>query len=335
MAQPLAKTPPPERRAGSPAYSPGGGSQQCSSGGSGRGPRRFAEKRSWSAASDAALVELVAAFGGPYAELSWTGIARRFSAECEERTGKQCRERFQNHLHPDVKKGGWTREEDARILELQAEMGNAWARMVPFLPGRSDNSIKNRFWSFQRSRVRDGEPLLSPRGASPRGASPYSPKNSRANSQANSRANSPAGCYTGFGAKSPMGFGAARRLSTTPVPMPHAPGEDEVVYQNLYTPGRTVNGFPPLGPPLGGPVHALSNSSSAASSPTAHQFRPILTPEPLLLGLAGDKGEPGKVDRRRNVTPPPVVSVTEITDEDIAASTIIFNWPREKGAAVR
>ncbi|GMI36880.1 hypothetical protein TeGR_g4217 [Tetraparma gracilis] len=154
-AQPLAKTPPPERRAGSPAYTPGGGSGQCSSGGSGRGPRRFAEKRSWSAASDLALVELVAAFGGP------------------------------------------------------------------------DNSIKNRFWSFQRSRVRDGEPLLSPRGASP-----YSPKNSRANSQANSRANSPAG----FGAKSPMGFGAARRLSTTPVPMPHAPGEDEVVYQNLHGP---------------------------------------------------------------------------------------------------
>ncbi|GMI51329.1 hypothetical protein TeGR_g553, partial [Tetraparma gracilis] len=208
----------------------------------------------WSAASDLALVELVAAFGGPHAELSWTGIAWRFSAECEERTGKQCRERFQNHLHPDVKKGGRTREEDARILELQAEMGNAWARMVPFLPGRSDNSIKNRFWRFQRSRVRDGEPLLSPRGASPRGSPKNSRANSQANSQANSRANSPAGCYTGFGAKSPMGFGAVRRLSTTPVPMPHAPGEDEVVYQNLHTPGRTVNGFPPLGPPLGGPV---------------------------------------------------------------------------------
>ena len=40
------------------------------------------------------------------------------------------------------------------IRRLQQELGNQWAKMVRYLPGRSDNSIKNRFWSFQRSKVR-------------------------------------------------------------------------------------------------------------------------------------------------------------------------------------
>jgi len=40
------------------------------------------------------------------------------------RSGKQCRERWVNHLKPEVKKGGWTHEEDELILQKQAELGN-------------------------------------------------------------------------------------------------------------------------------------------------------------------------------------------------------------------
>ena len=38
------------------------------------------------------------------------------------RTGKQCRERYHNHLQPAVKKGEWSEEEDRLIIEMQAKL---------------------------------------------------------------------------------------------------------------------------------------------------------------------------------------------------------------------
>ena len=45
---------------------------------------------------------------------SWSLIARQF----EGRLGKQCRERWYNHLNPDIVKTAWTEEEDQRIIEV-------------------------------------------------------------------------------------------------------------------------------------------------------------------------------------------------------------------------
>jgi hypothetical protein len=46
--------------------------------------------------------------------------------------GKQCRERWFNHLDPAVRKGDWTVEEDRLIWEKQQEIGNKWcAAMYP------------------------------------------------------------------------------------------------------------------------------------------------------------------------------------------------------------
>lgn len=48
----------------------------------------------------------------------------------------QCRERWLNHLDPNLKKGEWSKEEDAILLEAQAKWGNAWTRIAELLPGR-------------------------------------------------------------------------------------------------------------------------------------------------------------------------------------------------------
>lgn len=70
------------------------------------------------------------------------------------RTGKQCRERFHNHLDVGIKKGDWTEEEDRIILVLQREIGNQWAKITKLLPGRTDNAVKNRFHATERAKSR-------------------------------------------------------------------------------------------------------------------------------------------------------------------------------------
>jgi hypothetical protein len=41
-----------------------------------------------------------------------------------DRTGKQCRERWYQHLRPGLVKGNWTAQEDALITQLQSKHGN-------------------------------------------------------------------------------------------------------------------------------------------------------------------------------------------------------------------
>jgi hypothetical protein len=49
----------------------------------------------------------------------WSEIAARIPG----RIGKQCRERWFNHLDPNIKKGGWSPEEDRILEEQQAKIG--------------------------------------------------------------------------------------------------------------------------------------------------------------------------------------------------------------------
>jgi len=100
-------------------------------------------KKTWSPEEDVALVHLVDIHGAN----NWTLIAQELGGK----RSKQCRERYHNHLQSNIKKGGWTDEEEEKIFELHNIYGNQWAKIAEHFPSRTDNSIKNRYNSMMRS----------------------------------------------------------------------------------------------------------------------------------------------------------------------------------------
>ncbi|KAL1558068.1 transcription factor MYB59-like isoform X1 [Salvia divinorum] len=105
-------------------------------------------KGPWAEEEDVQLVFYVNLFG----DRRWDFVAKVSGLK---RTGKSCRLRWVNYLHPGLKRGKMTPNEERLVVELQSKWGNRWSRIARRLPGRTDNEIKNYWRTHMRKKAQE------------------------------------------------------------------------------------------------------------------------------------------------------------------------------------
>ncbi|KAL8208122.1 hypothetical protein R6Q57_007534 [Mikania cordata] len=112
------------------------------------------KKGAWSEDEDNKLRAYIQRYG----HWNW-GLLPKFAGL--SRSGKSCRLRWVNYLRPDIKHGNFTKEEDELIVEFHQKLGNKWSEMAAYMPGRSDNEIKNRWHTHLKKQAKKDQDFVS------------------------------------------------------------------------------------------------------------------------------------------------------------------------------
>jgi hypothetical protein len=121
-------------------------------------PKKLRVPVKWTPEADAALLSTVqmvpvnSKTGLPH----WAEIEKHSDMAGFNKSSKQCRERYMNHLGPGTKKGDWLKSEDLQIISLQTLHGNKWSYIGSLMPGRAEMSVNNRYATISNKLKRYG-----------------------------------------------------------------------------------------------------------------------------------------------------------------------------------
>lgn len=97
---------------------------------------RAVTKRHFTEREDIKLSKLVQRIG--------TKDWKKISKQMKDRSARQCRDRWEKFLAPDLNRGPFNSEEDNIIIEKYNQLGPQWVKIASFLSQRSDVAVKAR-----------------------------------------------------------------------------------------------------------------------------------------------------------------------------------------------
>ncbi|OHT09480.1 DNA-binding protein reb1 [Tritrichomonas foetus] len=111
-------------------------------------PSYFTPKIKFTQEEDKLLIKAVTEIG--------TSDWRLVSTRVPGRNPRQCRERWNNYVNPQLVAAPWTSADDELLKKKFLELGPKWHLISTFFAGRSTNSIKNRFVTLKRRQKKRG-----------------------------------------------------------------------------------------------------------------------------------------------------------------------------------
>ena len=94
-------------------------------------------------------------------DIRWEAVSHRMAHGGFKKNSKQCRERWNNNLDPALVREKWTLQENQKLFDLQSRLGNHWKAVSAEFPQRTDNGVKNQFFSVIRKSLRKAYKIVN------------------------------------------------------------------------------------------------------------------------------------------------------------------------------
>lgn len=91
---------------------------------------------------------------------NWKNINNIFKSKGIFKTEQQIESRWISFLDTSLRKKKWSIEQNVKLFKLHLKIGNKWKVISEYFPGKSDNAVKNQFFSLIRKSLRISRKLI-------------------------------------------------------------------------------------------------------------------------------------------------------------------------------